>query len=204
MYDRHFLKAKQALSAPLLAATAARGVLAPRVAGRMTDAEAERNIHAVGIGPKIRGLVPTKIDAIRVYVVQKMGADRIPARHLIPREVNGIPTDVIESAPAKFAACPDPAFQQRQRPVVGGISASHFLVTGGTVGCRCHSTVAEDAGRIFALSCHHVFGPLNAANVGDDLFQPARRETCAPGTDPPFATFARNHPLVFDDTNEVD
>jgi hypothetical protein len=106
---------------------------------------------------------------------------------LLPGEVDGIATDVIESPPAFFfpnggqaagppaaasAACTNER-RKRQRPVVAGISSAHFQVTAGTIACFCRSTAEEDEpGAVFVLSNNHVFADVNRAQIGDDLYQP--------------------------------
>lgn len=50
-------------------------------------------VTGVGVGYKIVGDHPTSTMAIRVYVKHKRD---VPEQEMIPREINGIPTDVIE------------------------------------------------------------------------------------------------------------
>ena len=60
-----------------------------------------------------------------------------------------------------------------QRPVVAGISAGHFQITAGTIGCFCRSTrPADNPAEVYLLSNNHVFANVNQATVGDDIYQP--------------------------------
>ncbi len=156
---------------------------------------AGRNVHAVGVGKKISEDKSTEADCVRVYVVQKLPLSLLSPRDVIPREIDGIPTDVIESDPAfAFArkkttrrkttkkkkssgstsassSCSADR-KKRQRPVVAGISAGHRDITAGTLGCWCHSTKAgDDPSQIYALSNNHVFANVDAALIGDPLYQ---------------------------------
>ena len=119
-------------------------------------------------------------------------------RDRLPERIDGIATDVIESAPAfalgqtavkKAPPKPAKAVQRRnvgsaqeacsdnrqilQRPVVAGISVAHEDVTAGTLACLCRSTLASDnPEQVLALSNNHVFADTNRAQIGDNLYQP--------------------------------
>jgi len=153
----------------------------------MAAAEAaSQNVHAVGVGQKIVEGEVTEVSCVRLYVVQKLAESLLSAGDVLPKEVDGVPTDVIESSPAyifpKGSVNPDALAaaasactidrKKRQRPVVGGISTAHFNVTAGTIACFCRSTVEGDAASTFVLSNNHVFADVNRAQLGDDLLQP--------------------------------
>lgn len=96
------IEAKQLLSARLLAAGVRSRVLTRGFTTRMREAVADvgANVHAVGVGRKLVNGKPTKELAVRIYVVQKLAESAIPPRSLLPESLDGIPCDVIESAPA--------------------------------------------------------------------------------------------------------
>ncbi len=147
---------------------------------------AGRNVHAVGIGRKVTEGTADGPPCVRVYVVQKLPLSLLSPRDVVPSHIGGIPTDIIECAPAYLLAKKKPSTansasapacstnrQKRQRPVVAGISAGHRDITVGTLGCFCRSTrPGEDPTQIFALSNNHVFANVNQALIGDPLFQP--------------------------------
>ena len=166
-------------------------------------ASADKNVHAIGIGRKLVNGKPTGDLCIRVYVVQKLAPSLIPPIFRIPAMIAGISTDVIQSPPAfayakKVAAKPTKAAKPakkakpavaapvaaaagscsvnrrlEQRPVVAGISAGHFQITAGTIGCFCRSTrPADNPAEVYLLSNNHVFANVNQATVGDDIYQP--------------------------------
>jgi len=56
----------------------------------------------------------------------------------------------------------------------GGISAAHYKVNRTTLGCFCRSTKANDAGRIYMLSCNHAFANMNHSEEGDAILQPSK------------------------------
>lgn len=163
---------------------------------------ANYNVHAVGVGRKITNGKPTKHPCVRIYVYQKLSQSLIQRRHLLPSEIDGIPTDIIESPPAYFACNPNPAAPVR--PVIGGCSASNRDVTAGTLGALCRSLDPTDPpGAVFALSNNHVFASLNQAPVGYDLYQPSRGDNGSSATH--FADLHRCVPLVGNNfPNKVD
>jgi hypothetical protein len=185
-------QAKQTLSASLLRAGLRGGVVGTMAAVRVSRAiaNAGQNVHAVGIGRKVVAGEATSSLCVRVYVVQKIAESLLPPVHLIPKKIDGIPTDVIESPPAFIlskkragrgaksrTAATVPACsvhrRDRQRPVVAGISTGHFHITAGTLGYFCRSTRhGDDPNHVFVLSNNHVYADVNQARVGDDLYQP--------------------------------
>jgi hypothetical protein len=149
-----------------------------------------QNVHALGIGKKIVKGKVTSTRCVRLYVAQKYALAFLSSSDHLPREVDGIPTDVIESAPAfilrarsgkpgriKSAALSLPqctsARKDKVRPLVAGISTAHLGVTAGTLGYFCRSTKpGDDPGQVFVLSNNHVYADVNRAHLGDELRQP--------------------------------
>ncbi len=149
---------------------------------------AGRNVHAMGIGNKISAGNESSEKCVRIYVVQKLPLSLLSPRDVIPETIDGVLTDVIEAEPAfafttqkKTAAkattqnaidCSQQR-KQRQRPIIGGISSGHRDITAGTLGCFCRSTnVSDDPSAVFIISNNHVYANVNAALVGDPLYQP--------------------------------
>jgi hypothetical protein len=153
------LQAKQALSARYLGAGLRSGVVGMRASLSVNAAlAAGPTVHAVGIGQKVVNDKEASTKAVRLFVVQKMASSLLPPRDLLPKTIDGIPVDIIESPPAyllkpraKKPAKPAKAAkpraraavaaeavctakrQERQRPVVAGISTAHHSVTAGTL-----------------------------------------------------------------------
>lgn len=102
----------------------------PRVAEAV--AMAPQNVHAVGVGRKVVEGVMSDVLSVRFYVVQKLAQSLLGPENRIPETIEGMPTDVIESAPAFIAQGPTPcSFDRRrkQRPAPAGISVAHREVT---------------------------------------------------------------------------
>ncbi len=199
-----FLEAKKVLSSRLLRAGLRGAVIGMRAANQVSVAatQARANVHAVGIGVKLVAGKATPEPCVRFYVVQKIAPSLLRERDLLPSQVDGLATDVIESPPAYLAAARKKAAvkavalgctdlrRKRQRPVIAGISAAHEDVTAGTIGYFCRSTLpGDDPNQIFVLSNNHVFADVNAAVAGDQLFQPGPADG-ATATDH-FAAFHR-------------
>ena len=84
-------------------------------------------VTAVGLGSKETAGRPTGELALKVFVTVKRPADQLAAAELIPREIDGLPTDVIQSGRRHLLADPpgavvlsDDGDETRSRPLVGG------------------------------------------------------------------------------------
>jgi hypothetical protein len=121
------------------------------------------NVVAVGVGYKTVGNARTTDPAVVVSVVKKLPLIQLPEGSRVPRTINGMPTDVVETG--KIFALQNPT--DKMRPARPGISIGHFQITAGTLGC-----LVERAGQVYILSNNHVLANSNAAQVGDAILQP--------------------------------
>lgn len=114
----HLLEAKREFS---------RRFLAPR-AGPMAGAaifaagispDPKSNVVGVGIGEKMDGNLPTGVAALKFFVRQKIAPELLSSSDLLPRSVNGLPTDVEEIGlilpQAKAKAKPKPKHKRPAR-----------------------------------------------------------------------------------------
>jgi hypothetical protein len=169
-----------------------------------------RNLHSVGVGLKIVKGRRTRTLCVRFYVAKKLPLAEIRSAARLPKRVDGLPTDVIESPlmvfHAAMAAVSTCSADRRSliRPIIGGISAAHVNVNESTLGCFCSSLRPEEQGRQYILGCNHSFANLNAGAQGDPILQPSSGD----GGTPPdnVATLARFVPLKLGGTepNMVD
>jgi hypothetical protein len=96
------IQAKQMLSARFLRAGLREGVvgMVPTRSVERAIVRTAANVHAIGIGHKsVDGRTTSQL-AVRLYIVQKIADALIPPSYRVPASIEGIPTDVIESAPA--------------------------------------------------------------------------------------------------------
>ncbi len=116
-------------------------------------------VHAVGIGAKTVGGKRTAEPAILVFVVRKKPLSELRPAEVIPPEINGVKTDVIERAmpTLAFGDNPDPS---PYSTLLGGImiKPGGDLRGTGTLGCIAQTN--ETTPRIVALTCHHVVGTI--------------------------------------------
>jgi hypothetical protein len=122
------------------------------------------NVVATGVGFKIAGDQITTEPSVIVSVVKKLPAAQLTAAALVPKTIDGVKTDVIETGRIV-------AFQQQQkmRPARPGISLGHYQITAGTLGC-----LVQKNGQVFILSNNHVLANSNAAQLGDPIWQPGQ------------------------------
>ncbi len=161
--------------------------------GAVAAAAEGLNVHAIGVGRKVTEGVTVDELAVKVYVSQKLPTSLL-GNSSIPEEVDGVPTDVVESPPAfvlpavtataevvgggppalsAFAASACSTNRKsRLRPVPAGVSTGHFSVTAGTIACFCHSVRAgDDPEEVYLLSNNHVYADVNNGSPGDPLLQ---------------------------------
>jgi hypothetical protein len=62
-----------------------------------------------------------------------------------------------------------PWYQQRQRPLLIGVSIGHFKITAGTLGCF---VIPRGGGPVAILSNNHVLADENRGKKGDAILQP--------------------------------
>jgi hypothetical protein len=159
-----------------------------RVLGEMRlDLLERENVVATGIGYKVRGGERTGTLSIVCSVVKKVPDARLSGRALIPREVGGIPTDVVETG--AFRALQ--ARTDRWRPAPAGVSIGHKNITAGTLGCL----VRDDQGT-YILSNNHVLANMNDGVAGDAILQPGPYDGGSLSADQ-IAELARFIPISF-------
>lgn len=162
----------------------------------------------VGVAPslKMKGGKPTKGWSLTVFVEKKQPKTQVPKAALVPAEVGGVPTDVVEVGkiePLVFAG--------RVRPALPGYSVGHHNITAGTFGCLvrdirrccckldkdcCSPTKEECPGDYLILSNNHVLADSNRGNPGDLILQPGPFDGGVFPADG-VATLDRFEPIVF-------
>jgi len=121
------------------------------------------NVVGIGVGKKVNNGRKTEDLSIVISVIKKYEERRLRRDELIPKEIDGIPTDIIETGIIRA--------QTRRRPAFGGCSIGHYEITKGTFGC-----LVKKNNQIFILSNNHVLANLNNANIGDSVLQPGNND----------------------------
>ena len=131
---------------------------------------ARANVVGVAVGNKVTGGRETDERCIVVFVEAKRPEDELHRRDVVPKELGGVRTDVIETGrfqALRSAQTMDVDRMRRIRPAPGGVSIGHVRITAGTLG-----VLARRQGRSVILSNNHVLANSNAADVGDPIVQP--------------------------------
>jgi hypothetical protein len=126
---------------------------------------AKPNVVGVGIGYKETSKKRSEDICITVLVRRKLPVAALPPTSLVPRELEGVVTDVIEVGDLR-------ALQTRKehwRPIPGGVSIGHYLITAGTMGCVVRDRATNEK---LILSNNHVLANSNQAREGDPILQP--------------------------------
>jgi hypothetical protein len=103
-------------------------------------------VHAVAFGPKVVAGKSTQDPAIIVYLVKKKSAGEVPPEELIPSEIDGVKTDVIEQSIPTAGAT-----------LEGGMKITRPGASWGTLGFIATSADKE---KVYATTCYHVVQPV--------------------------------------------
>ncbi len=123
----------------------------------------KQHVVATGIGYKISAGSKTGDLSIVCSVKKKQPIGKLSARDIVPKALNGVPTDVMETGTIRALQAPTDRF----RPAPGGVSIGHVGITAGTLGC-----IVKKGEQKFILSNNHVIANSNDAQIGDAIVQP--------------------------------
>ncbi len=137
-------------------------------AQRLAQADLLRRTGVVGVAIGFRNFKERATDqlAVSVLVEQKKPVEALSEDDLVPQQVNGMRTDVVEVG--RLEAHVDP--RDRFRPnIPAGVSIGHYMVTAGTLGAVVFD---RNTGEPLLLSNNHVLANSNDAVIGDAILQP--------------------------------
>ncbi len=132
-----------------------------------------KNVVGVGVGYKetVRAATGEPKQGIVVLVRQKLPEHELEAQHIVPKDLDGIITDVIEVGDIRLLGVDR---TKRGGPAQPGMSIGHYKITAGTFGA-----VVKDrkTGEPLILSNNHVLanssnGRDNRAKIGDPVLLP--------------------------------
>lgn len=155
---------------------------------------AREGVTAVDLGFKwSEGLMTGKL-SIRVHVAQKVPLSELSEADLFPKEIQGIPVDVIEAeyglqllpGQTQLEAAPE-ARKARYDPIPLGVSAGNPRITAGTLGAKVYDATSLLP---MVLSNWHVFVGNPAAAPGEPIWQPGSLDGGNSGDT--FATLSRS------------
>jgi hypothetical protein len=153
--------------------------------------EPTANVVGFGSGIKWTKGQPTGNAAVLVFVAQKLPAESLAERDVIPSHMDdGTPTDVVsigypvaQPTPPSAVASGALSLTRRMRPCPSGFSIGNVAITAGTLGGVVYdllpgSSVNPPASGIgtpatfYVLSNNHVLAATNAAPLGSAIVQP--------------------------------
>lgn len=171
-----------------------------------------RNVTGIGAGIQQVNGVMTGTPSLLIFVDQKLPIEALETNQIIPKEINGIKTDVVQTG-YLFAGnqqtlhVDTQALLTRVRPAKGGYSVAHRSVTAGTIATCVYDILPNGStnppvhgygipSRYYILSNNHVLANSNNANIGDPILQPGPLDG---GNDPAdrIATLSRFIPITF-------
>ena len=133
---------------------------------RVTEFLSKQNVVGLGVGFKNRLGADDGDGSVVVLVQRKKPLEALRDEDIIPSEVDGVPTDVVEIGTLRAQRSP----RERFRPVIQpGASIAHFRVGAGTLGAVLRR---RGSGETVLLSNNHVLANSNDAQAGDAILQP--------------------------------
>jgi len=124
-----------------------------------------QNVVACGLGYKVfEGQTSSDLSLI-VSVTKKVPRDQLEPQDVIPKSMEGMLTDVVETGRIRAQIPENP--RERFRPAQPGISIGHRDITAGTFGL-----LVQRNGAPLILSNNHVLADSNAGRIGDPIYQP--------------------------------
>ena len=127
--------------------------------------------------PRIRkGKIIPEEQVLRVYVTRKVPKEQLKPSELIPPEIKGVKTDVVEIGRIRKLQ----GFREKYRPAPAGVSTSRAdQEATGTIGWF----MVDEDGNIYLLSNNHVWANENNAQQGDPIVQPGLLDGGDPSND---------------------
>jgi hypothetical protein len=123
---------------------------------------AKPNVVGVGVGLKNQSGEPSVV----ILVQQKLPIAALSAAEVVPKQLDGVRTDVLEIGYPRAYETP----RDRFRPEIPcGVSLGHYKITAGTLGMI---VTDRTTGEKLVLSNNHVMANSNNALVGDAILQP--------------------------------
>ena len=130
----------------------------------------KKNVLGMGRGLLVRKGQITG-EGLVITVRKKLPLDQLKPQDVVPREVENIPTDVMEVGDITFLEVAEKLElidrTKRYRPFKMGVSIGHKDITAGTPGF-----LAYHKGELVLVSCNHVLANVNKGKIGDAILQP--------------------------------
>lgn len=182
------------------------------------------NVVGVAVGFKYVGGVKTNELSVIVNVSHKIPQVELPIQDLVPSELDGVKTDVIETGTIQTFYEPTGKF----RPAPGGVSIGHKDITAGTLGIvvvkeasvsspykpgesyssmfgttLCPVPQSSEQRKVYILSNNHVLAKGNEAQINDPIYQPGPFDGGVPADT--IAKLSKFFPIMYDGLlNKVD
>jgi hypothetical protein len=169
---------------------------ASRVLTSAISPDPNLNLVGVGVGEKIVDGRRTGIMCVKLLVRAKYHEKHIREEHMLPKLIDGLPTDVEEVG--LFRPLDDSSTDPRTavRPAQPGCSVGCNDPSGGNAGT--FGALVQDGNGVYILSNNHV---LTVAGPGAPIYQPALLDDPGAGQIARLSNFA---PLVPGLANKVD
>ena len=173
-----------------------------RRAGHRVSASPGHNLVGIGVGNKIVQNNVTGRPSVRFYVVRKLDKGVILREHLLPSEIEGVETDVVEVGHLRAQVSSQ---RKRLRPAKPGCSIGFTLNASrdGLLMAGTFGALVANGDTRYILSNNHVLANENLLPVGAPILQPGPLDSGDERSDA-IARLSRFVPLSFTTPNRVD
>lgn len=159
-------------------------------------------VHAVGIGPKTVGGERTTEPAIIVFLLKKRPLSELSPTEVVPAEIDGVKTDVVELGKPRILAAPEEDPDDHDYWSFGSITLSGGMQIQaartnlvGTLGFIAHTN--EPNPKIVAVTNHHVVGVRPGVATGLQVtVSPDQRTFTFSGTNTPGSLVVANFQVL--------
>lgn len=143
------------------------GVGEAKAAAKQFRREVLGKPNVVGVGYGYKEQQGRRTDELCVVALVRIKVPRagLTERDLVPKQLAGVTTDVIQVGDLKALQ----SRTERWRPAPGGVSIGHYQITAGTLGTAVRD---RSTGERLILSNNHVLANSNQASEGDPILQP--------------------------------
>lgn len=125
----------------------------------------KKNVISVGVGYKVKNKQRTNEKCLAIGVIRKSESKLLNKEDIIPSEIDGVKTDVVELGHIKAQADEEIDPTEELRPLRPGISIGNKLITAGTLGL-----IVKKNGVPMILSNNHVLS--DNQDTVKDIVQP--------------------------------
>jgi hypothetical protein len=140
----------------------------------------EHNVVGVGLGEKVSGAEGQQTICLRFLVRHKYALDSLAQKNLLPKTIDGLPTDVVEVGTPRGLSPTASIFHPPHGPIGPGCSVSFSPATPADRSAGTVAAIVTDGAAMYLLSANHVLADEGHVPPGTPIFHPGSLDEPAP------------------------